>query len=441
MKSLILKTISGVVAVLMLLLAAGCGGKTADTAQTAAATQQAEQKQDSQAQETKAQEKTNVRYILLNDLKTNQFDKNNIAADFYSKHPGVEITFEAVEFADLDKKILMAHAANDDYDIIQTNHSSVPQFVAGGVLEPLSSYIQKAGIDLSTYQQAAVKIGQVGGQQYAIPYDPDCRVFAYNKKILSEAGVEPPKTMDDMLKVAKAVSEKGYYAMAGMYSKNWFPVYDIGSWMLGNGGHLYVQDGTKYKATLDTPEVIDFVKWAQEMYKYMPKDANMDDNAVRALFAQGKVAMYWWGPWEYAMTLDKMNADDVGFSIMPTGKLKSGSSMGGWMFGIGSGSKKKDAAWTFVEYVNQPENMAKISSALPADSRAFQYPPFNDPKYQIFNEQFKTAEYPAPPTPVYPQTAEVFNKYFSQAMMGKITPEEACKKSNEEVQKYLDTVK
>jgi ABC-type glycerol-3-phosphate transport system substrate-binding protein len=378
--------------------------------------------------------KVNVRYILLGKLK------GKVKENFEKLNPNINIVYDIVEYADLEQKLLIAHGTNDDYDIIQTNHSSVPQFVFAGILEPLDGYIKAAGIDFSTYQQEAVKIGQMKGIQYAIPYEPDCRIFAYNKKILKEAGVKPPNTMQEVLNVAKAVNKKGYYAMAGSYSKLWFPIYDIGCWMLGNGGHVYVLDGEKYKATLNTPEVLEYVKWSKEIFQYMPKDPNMDDFAVRDMFIKGKIAMYWWGPWEVNLIEPYMDMKNVGFSIMPKGKVKSGSSMGGWMYGIGAGAKNKEEAWKFVEYMLKPENMAVVTGALPADRRALKYPPFNSKKYEIFNEQLKTAEYPAPPTPVYPQIAEVFNKYFNQAMVGKITPEQACEYSNTEAQKYLDAL-
>jgi multiple sugar transport system substrate-binding protein len=135
-----------------------------------------------------------------------------------------------------------------------------------------------------------------------------------------------------------------------------------------------------------------------------------------------------------------MNPGDVGFSTIPTGKVKSGSSMGGWMFGIGSGSKEKEAAWKFLQFLMEPDHLAKVCSALPVDTRAHKFAPFNDKKFDLFREQLKTAEYPAPPTAVYPETAEVFNRYFNEAMIGKLSPEEACKKANDEVQKYLDTL-
>jgi ABC-type glycerol-3-phosphate transport system substrate-binding protein len=235
MNKFILKVLSYVLVFLVLISLASCGQKETSSLDKSQTTSRNENTGSEKDIATK--NKINVRYILLGKLK------GKVKENFEKLYPNISIVYDIVEYADLDQKLLIAHGTNDDYDIIQTNHSSVPQFVFAGILEPLDGYIKAAGIDFSTYQQEAVKIGQMKGIQYAIPYEPDCRIFAYNKKILKEAGVKPPNTMQEVLNVAKAVNKKGYYAMAGSYSKLWFPIYDIGCWMLGNGGHVYVLDG------------------------------------------------------------------------------------------------------------------------------------------------------------------------------------------------------
>ncbi len=347
-----------------------------------------------------------------------------------------------VEFAELDKQILLSATGGGDseYDIMMTNHSSVPQFVSAGLLEPLDDFIKSAGIDLSTYQQAAVKIGNIDGIQYALPYNPDCRVLVYNKKMLADIGMDVPKTTDDLLKIGAELIKKDIYAFAGDYNKNWFPIYDFGCFMLGNGGHIYELHDGKYVATADSQAVIDFVKWSTEMFKYMPHDYSIKDSMIRELLFQDKVAMMWFGPWEFKFFQKYLDQGKFGLTLMPKGSKKSGSSMGGWMLSINSKSAHKKEAKEFLVYVNTPKTMAKMAHALPADSRSFDYPPFNDPKYQIFNEQFKTAEYPAPPTSVYPLAAEIFNSYYQKAVTGAMSAEEACKKASEEIQHELDNM-
>ncbi|MCP4401103.1 MAG: sugar ABC transporter substrate-binding protein [bacterium] len=385
-------------------------------------------------------EKIVLNYLFL--TAADMVTELSVIEEYNAMQDKVEIHPIHVEFSELDKQILLSATSGgaSDYDIMMTNHSSVPQFVSAGVLEPLDDFIASAGIDLSSYQQAAVSIGEIDGIQYAIPYNPDCRVLVYNKAMLADIGMDVPQTTGDLLKIGAELIKKEIYAFAGDYNKNWFPIYDFGCFMLGNGGHIYELHDGKYVATADSQAVIDFVKWSVEMYQYMPHDYSIQDSMVRELVFQNKVAMMWFGPWEFKFFQEYLDQDKFGLALMPKGTKKSGSSMGGWMLSINSKSAHKEAAKEFLAYVNTPEKMAKMAHALPADSKSFDYPPFNDPKYQIFSEQFKTAEYPAPPTPVYPLAAEIFNSYYQKALTGAMSPEEACKKANEEIQRELDNM-
>jgi ABC-type glycerol-3-phosphate transport system substrate-binding protein len=383
-----------------------------------------------------------IRVLVWSSSLKSSLIPNNIEADFEAKNPGYDVIFETAEFDNLDKQVILSHATGKDYDIIQANHSSVSQFVSGGVLAPLDAYLKNTTIDLSSYQKAALEVGRVNGKTYAIPYDPDCRILAYNARLLKELGFNPPQTTDEMLAIARAGYEKGYYAMAGQLSKTMFSIYDLGGFMLSYGAKVYDQKNGKYVATLNTPEALSYMKWAIEMYRYMPKDTNIDDTLARSMFAQGKVLMMWWTPSQIKSVIPQFkNRDDLAFSKMPKGPTGiSGSAMGGYMFSIGSGAPNKTGAWKFMEYVNTPENQAKIARGLPADIKSFNYAPYNIPEYDMFREQFETSSYPVPLTSVFPRVAEVWSRWYSQALLGVISAEEALLKGQAEVQSVLDTI-
>jgi len=55
--------------------------------------------------------------------------------------------------------------------------------------------------------------------------------------------------------------------------------------------------------------------------------------------------------------------------------------------------------------------------------------------------QTVNAEYPCPLTSVLPKVFETWNRRYSECMMKLITPEEACRLGQQEVQAVLDTIK
>ncbi len=393
--------------------------------------------------EPKKPEKVREVRILLWDSTYNQkFEPYNIKADFEANNPEYELVIERVDFDNLDKQILLAHATGKDYDVIQVNHSSVSQFVAGNVLLPLDSYLTNTAIDFSTYAPAAVDVGKVKGVTYGLPFDPDCRILAYNATILKELGLEPPKTTADMLKIAEVAYSKGYYAMAGQLSKSMFCIYDLGGFMLSYDTQVYSEVDGKYVSQLNTPEALEFVEWAVKMFQYMPKDTNISDTLARSMFAQGKLVMLWWTPSQIASVIPQFpNRADLEFSEIPVGPTGvHGSAMGGYLWGVGSGAKNKDGAWAWMEYANTPRVQALLARGLPADTKAFDYPPFNISDYDMFRKQLETSRYPVPLNEVFPRVAEVWNRRFSEALLGVLTPREACELGHKEVQAVLDAI-
>lgn len=93
-----------------------------------------------------------------------------------------------------------------------------------------------------------------------------------------------------------------------------------------------------------------------------------------------------------------------------------------------------------MEYLNTPENMAKITRGLPADTRSFGFEPYNKPVYDAFKEQYKTACFPVPLTPIYTEVAETWNTFYGQALLKDISVDEAIAKGDAAVQAKLDTL-
>ena len=348
--------------------------------------------------------------LYLWDSTAKIAQNNNVEAEFEAAYPQYDLIIEPYTFADLESKALLKHSTGDDCDVIQINNYSVAPFVEAGILMPLDDWIKDVGLDLSTYAPALSNVGIVDGVRYATAFDADCRILAFNKVILAECGMTEADlaTTDGVMEFARKANEKGYYAMAGQVSKNVFCIYDLGGFMLCWGTRMYEEVDGKYVSQLTKPEVADYMEWAVEMYKYMPKDTNIDDTMARSMFAQGKVAMLWWTPSQVNSVLPKFaNPDDVGFLPMPTGPTGvRASAAGGYLIGVGSNTKNKEGSLAFMEWLNKPENLYKLCRGLPADTNGFKYGGYDSYKYDMFKEQLATANFPVPLITIYTEVAE-----------------------------------
>lgn len=389
----------------------------------------------------KPQEKTKVKVMIWTSSYDEKIGPNDIEGKFEAAYPQYDLVFDKIEYDSLDKQTLLSHNTGNDYDVIMVNHSSLPMFVSGGVVAPLDDVVKN--LDMQYYSKKAVNASKFGDHWYGIPFDPDCRILAYNAKLVKELGFDAPKTTEDVLKIAQAGAKKGYYAMAGGLNRSTFCVYDLGGFMLSWDVNVYKQDANgKYVCQLNTPEAIDYMKWAQKMYACMPHDGNLDNSTARSWFAQGKVLMLWWTPSQIKSVLPKFaNREDCQFAEMPLGPTGvNGSAMGGYMWSIGSGAKNPEGAKAFISWALQPEMQGQICRGLPADSRAYDYPPYNTPEYLMFRNMMPKAEYPCPLTSVLPKVFDTWSRTYARCLMGELSAEDACAIGAKEVQAVLDTL-
>lgn len=384
---------------------------------------------------TASAEKTIVKCIAQGELAKNL---ENVAKQLEDGGSSYKFEIEEVSLDNLDQKINLAHAANQDYDFIFVNNSSIKQFSGANVLEPLDEYMKESGIDFEkNYSEALLKVGMVDQTQYAIPIAPDCRVLAYNKKLVEDGGFEAPKTQADIMEIAKALTKDGVYAYARQMDTSLAPAYNEGCFLMGNGAYICKEENQKVVAACDSKEMTESVKWWQEMKNYMPKDVNTSADQVREMFAQGKLVFYIFGPWEFNELKNMEYGKD--YELMPTpGNQKNGATMGGWYCGIGSGGKNKEGAKELLSKLLEPETICAMKAGLPADNRCYEMDAYSDEKYKPFLEAFKTAEPPMPITAQFNKINDIFFEYFNKALVGGEDAEAVMKECNEKIQALLD---
>ncbi len=374
--------------------------------------------------------------MLIN--QTNQEKLQPLIDQFMVENPHVTVEIEGVKFTEIDQKTNLAHASGNGYDIIMINHTAIPQFVGGGVLDDLTPYLQDSTINLEkSFNKSNYDIANIGGGQYAIPYEPDVRVLAYNKHLIDELGVDAPTTPEEILALGPAMRDIGAYVYGMDWKNRWEPIYVTGCFMLSMGAHVYTKDGDTFTATCTTPEMLEYVQWVKDIYEFMPQDVSVNQDQLRELFSQDKLAFYVWGPWENSMRIAESGVE-YGLTMIPTTGTTS-SAMGGWLLGMGNNGRDKSTAWSVVEYLYKPEHMASISLALSPTKEAFAYAPFNDKEvYGIFEEQMVTAQIPVAPVANTSKIAEVYFSYFQQAVTGAMPVADAMNKAQIEIEKLLE---
>lgn len=229
---------------------------------------------------------------------------DEIIADYNSKGPSKEVQSIMLVWADYYTKLQTAVAAGKGPDIGVSHVSKLPELVDQGVVEPIDSYLEQMGFDMSSvYASNSIDSVTFDGQIYAIPLDTHAEILYYNTDILERAGVAlnadgqlDINSWDEFKAImdqCKAVLEDGETTLSmtnagdDPYRIWWATYFQMG------GTPLVNDDGTE--VTLD----MDIAKKAAETVKSLFEDGyiieGIDDH--QQLFQSGKAAFATCGTW------------------------------------------------------------------------------------------------------------------------------------------------
>ncbi|MDP8922046.1 MAG: extracellular solute-binding protein, partial [Chloroflexota bacterium] len=169
-----------------------------------------------------------------------------------------------------------------------------------GWIEPLDKYIDDKELtnpdwdfeDFGAGARTANQIPSEGATTKSVCLTTaQCQVMYYREDLLKEAGIQPPKTHQELLEAAKALNrpDKGHYGIVLRGGGKWATT-QIGTYLYGMGGRWIGDDG---RLAIDTPEMAKTLElYGGLIREYGPPGvSNMDDRAVAAAYQQGQAAI------------------------------------------------------------------------------------------------------------------------------------------------------
>ncbi|MFD8143830.1 extracellular solute-binding protein [Streptomyces sp. NPDC059708] len=372
-----------------------------------------------------------------NEAEKASFQK--IAEGFTAQHPKVTVKYVNVPYGDAQNKVKNAFSSGADApDVIRADVGWVADFASLGYLDEVPADTVKK-VDAEFLPQAAAS-GRFDGKTYAVPQVIDTLGLFYNKKMLADAGVQPPKNLEELKTAAAAIKAKT--GKTGLYLRG-----DDSYWFLpfiyGEGGDLV--DARNKTVTVDGPAGVKAFKAARDLVASGAAVTNATDGwtNMQTAFKSGEVAMMINGPWavedSYAgeQFKDKSN---LGIATVPAGSVKAGAPQGGHDLAVYAGSKNTAAAHAFVEYMTSQEvqvRSAKELSLLPTRTAAYEQP---DVKNSEMVQFFKPAVDQSVQRAWIPENGSLFEPLkveYTKAVTGASSPEDAAKAAGVEFRKIL----
>ena len=118
-----------------------------------------------------------------------------VIGDFNKSQSAIHVV--GVSSPDFQKQLTSMSSGNGSFDISDNFGSTVGSWAAKGILAPLDASLAENKVNLSDFAPSAMNQMSYQGKIYALPIAVHTQELLYNKDLLSAAGVQPPKTIDE----------------------------------------------------------------------------------------------------------------------------------------------------------------------------------------------------------------------------------------------------
>ncbi|MHB2170127.1 ABC transporter substrate-binding protein [Alsobacter sp. R-9] len=349
-----------------------------------------------------------------------------LIAKFEKENPGIKIQAEAIPWGggnDYATRMFAAVVAGNAPDCAQVKLNNMARLLEMDALAPLDDYLKGWAGRADIADSVWTLNRSANGKQYYLPLHYVVLYLYYRPDLFQAAGLQPPKTFDEFLAAAKALTKGDVYGFGmrggGGGQDNW------GAFVLG-GGASFAKGGMVSEKALAANRW--YVALARE-HKVVPPSAPADGfRQIVDGFKAGRSGMiihHIGSSNEMVQALgDKVSAVPV-----PTSPGNKGwTQFGDESNAIFAQSKNKDAAFKWISFLSTGENnaaQAKLSGQLPICTSAAA-------TWNGHQKRFVDASVASLPIagvlPDSPKTADfagtVWPQNMQRALLGQISPDD-----------------
>ncbi|MFC5448696.1 ABC transporter substrate-binding protein [Paenibacillus aestuarii] len=431
-----------------LVLQLGCGSATTtNTATSSAAPKASEAAKDTSKDATAAKkDKVKLAFWDMHSDAESKFFKDLV--DEYNKsQDNVQIEYSTYDQGSYTTtKLPTGFASGEGPDIYMISPGDFMKFAKSGLMKDLTPDFP-AGVK-DDFLPASLDAVTYNGKVMALPFELELLGLYYNKEMLDKAGVQVPKTWDELHDAAKKLTtdkvagliippDKGPY-----FNFIWYPL------LWQQGGNVMTADGTK--STFNTPETAKALDFWGSFFKegLSPKKLQLGPWEIENL-GNKTAAMQIVGTWAINATEDKFKDVPIGLAPLPTPPGgKPATDAGGWKMAVNGQSKHADEAAKFVMWAFGSND---LSHALKwATEVKFAYSPrksvvekgkdiYTKGLRKVFTEEIYNS---AIPEPRYPsEVVDAVGDAMQYVMYGKMSGADAAKAADAKINDILSKQK
>ncbi|KQS08993.1 sugar ABC transporter substrate-binding protein [Curtobacterium sp. Leaf183] len=343
---------------------------------------------------------------------------------------GAKLTINHVAGAGLIAKVLQQASSKTLPDVLMLDNPDVQQIASSGALSDLGDYKLDASGDVPGVRAANTYKGKLYGLQPAT----NSIALYYNKKLLSDAGVTPPKTWDELQAAAKKLTSGSTYGFAMSNINTYEGTWQFLPMFWSNGGNEKNIDTEK------ATQALEFVKSLQDDGSMSKSSINWAQADVNNQFLAGKAAMMINGPWQLPLLNAKKGLEFDSVPIPTRTGSETVAPLGGEAFTVPQTGNKDTMALAgkFVGCLNSVKMqkvIAGVTGNVPTNIEAGAAWASDHPQVASFVTTVKTARARTGELgPDWPKAATKIYTAVQLALTGKADPADALKQAQSQEQ-------
>ncbi len=368
---------------------------------------------------------------------------------FHTARPDVRVKAEfAGSYGDVVTKLQAAIPARRQPHLVMLEITRYGLFAERGALVPLEPYFAREGkAFVERIRPFAREAALYKGKSYVLPFNVSTPLLYYNKDLFRAAGLDPekaPATWDELLAAAQKVHrvEGGRTTVFGINT----PPQWVRWAMTHQAGGGWVEPDTD-AVLIDRPESIEAYRFAASWvgeHGLASKDAALDERVAVQYFLSGQAGIHF----DSTGSLGNLKRDAkfaMGVAPLPC-KIRCAAPIGGAVIGLLAGHTpaETEAAWSFLAFINQPEQNATVfaltgylpvltgTPAMPEAEARLE----SDPAWSVAIRQLDVAFVRARP-PAMAAIRAKEEQVWQAIVLGKESPEQALGAFAREMRRLL----
>ena len=300
MKKRFNRVLAGLMAGVMVISLAACGGGTSEagsgSGQSGEKTETAGQNTaGSTAQNTAGDKKVIKFFHRFPDEPYNSFIERKLA-EYEELHPEIEFVIESAQNDPYKEKIKVVIAGDDAPDIYWSWCGEFSErFLREGLMLDLTPYLEADTEWKDSLMESQLEKYNKDGVQYGIPFRLDCKLFFYNTAIFEEQGLEVPQTWDEFVTVCETLKAAGITPISYGNQEKWPATHYIGTLnQLLVSDEVRAVDYTPTTGEFSDPGYVEALTYYQQIVSYSNDGVNgTSADMARTNFALERAAMYY----------------------------------------------------------------------------------------------------------------------------------------------------